>query len=122
MTGKAQIWYYGVERNRGVPTWPQFAESVRRRFGSLTRSSDAFRELIQLRHTGSVAEYREEFLGLVDRCDGVTQPQQVAFFTAGRCDPLRAVRTSSSSSRSAPNRAQIGRPTNRLSTAGKTTG
>jgi hypothetical protein len=90
MTGKAQIWYYGVERNRGVPAWTEFAESVRRRFGSLTRSNDAFRELIQLRHTGSVAEYREEFLGLVDRCDGVSEPMQLAFFTAGLRHPLRA--------------------------------
>ena len=84
--------------------------------------NNAFDELIQLQYTGSIVEYWDEFLRLLDRCDGVTQPQQVAFFTAGRCDPLRAVRTSSSSSSSAPNRAQIGRPRNRLSTAGKTTG
>lgn len=90
MTGAAQIWYYGLERNRGVPTWPQFAESVRRRFNALTFGSNAFGELLRLRHTGSVAEYREEFLGLLDRCDGVTEPQQLAFFTSGLRDPLRA--------------------------------
>ena len=90
MTGAAQIWYYGHERNNGVPTWPQFAESVRRRFAALMRRKNAFRELIQLRHTGSVAEYRDEFLGLVDRCDGVTEPMRLAFFTSGLRDPLRA--------------------------------
>lgn len=87
MTGAAQIWYSLLKHNRGVPTWPQLAESVRRRFGAPT-SGYALRELLRLRHTGSVAEYRDEFLRLLDRCDGVTEPLQVAFFTAGLRDPL----------------------------------
>jgi len=30
MEGTAQQWYYRLERNRGVPTWPQFVDFVNR--------------------------------------------------------------------------------------------
>ena len=57
MEGTAQQWYYRLERNRGVPTWPQFIDFVNRRFGPPVRSNP-LGELAHLRRTGSVSEYR----------------------------------------------------------------
>jgi len=50
MEGTAQQWYYRLERNRGVPTWPQFVDFVNRRFGPPVRSNP-LGELVHLRRT-----------------------------------------------------------------------
>jgi hypothetical protein len=46
-------------------------------------------ELIKLQCAGSVAEYLDQFLKLLAQCDGVTEQQQIAIYTAGLGDPLR---------------------------------
>jgi hypothetical protein len=51
--------------------------------------SNLLGELCHLRCTGSVDDYQAEFLTLLARCGGVTEPQQIAIFTAGLGDPLR---------------------------------
>lgn len=88
MEGTAQQWYYRLERNRGVPTWPQFVDFVNRRFGPPVRSNP-LGELAHLRRTGSVSEYQDQFLLLLARCDNVSERQQVDLFTAGLRNPLR---------------------------------
>jgi len=88
MEGTAQQWYYRLERNRGVPTWPQFVDFVNRRFGPPVRSN-TLGELAHLRRTGSVSEYQDQFLLLLARCDNVSERQQVDLFTAGLRNPLR---------------------------------
>jgi hypothetical protein len=45
--------------------------------------------LCHLRCTGSIDDYQSEFLTLLARCGGVTEPQQIAIFTTGLEDPLR---------------------------------
>jgi hypothetical protein len=92
MEGTVQQWYYRLERNRqdnnqGDPSWSQFCEFVNQRFGPPTRSNP-LGELCHLRYTGSVDDYQAEFLTLLARCGGVSEPQQIAIFTAGLGDPL----------------------------------
>ena len=45
-------------------------------------------ELTQLRRTTTIDEYQEKFLLLLARCEGVTEAQQIAIFTAGLQQPL----------------------------------
>uniref|UniRef100_A0A0A8ZMP2 Retrotransposon gag domain-containing protein n=1 Tax=Arundo donax TaxID=35708 RepID=A0A0A8ZMP2_ARUDO len=71
----AQQWYHRLERNRGVPTWQEFVAAINCRFGPPIRSNP-FGELMQLRRTGTVAEYQDRFLTLLARCDSVTEDQQ----------------------------------------------
>jgi hypothetical protein len=61
---------------------------VSRHFGPPTRSNP-LGELIKVQRTGSVAEYQDQFLKLLARCDGVTEQQQIAIYTTGLGDPLR---------------------------------
>jgi hypothetical protein len=72
----------------GDPSWSQFCEPVNQWFGPPTRSNP-LGELCYLRCTGSVDDYQAEFLTLLARCGGVSEPQQIAIFTAGLRDPLR---------------------------------
>ncbi|CAO2146506.1 unnamed protein product [Urochloa humidicola] len=88
LDGVARMWYYRLERNQGVPTWPRFVELVNLRFGPPMRSNP-LGELINVKRTGSIAEYQEQFLTHLARCDDVTEAQQTAIFTAGIGDPLR---------------------------------
>ncbi|CAO2194421.1 unnamed protein product [Urochloa humidicola] len=74
LDGTAQQWYYRLERNRGIPTWPQFVDFVTRRFGPPLRTNP-FGELAHLRRTGTVAEYQDQFLLLLARCENVTERQ-----------------------------------------------
>lgn len=88
LEGAAGQWYYRLEKNRGVPTWPDFVDGVNKRFGPPVRSNP-LGELTQLRRTGSVEEYQEQFLMLLARCEGVTEQQQIDIFTAGLLQPMR---------------------------------
>jgi hypothetical protein len=93
MEGIAQQWYYRLERNRqdsnqGDPSWSQFCELVNQRFGPPT-CSNPLGELCHLRCTGSINDYQAEFLTLLAYYGGVSEPQQIAIFTAGLEDPLR---------------------------------
>jgi hypothetical protein len=71
-----------------VPTWDRFVDLVSRRFGPPERSNP-LGELIKLQRAGSVAEFQDQFLRLLARCDDVTEQQQIAIYTAGLGDPLR---------------------------------
>jgi hypothetical protein len=88
MDGDAQQWYFRVERNQGVSSWARFTDLVSRRFGPPTRSNP-LGELIKTQPTGTVAEYVDQFLRLLARCDGIIELQQIDIFTAGLGDPLR---------------------------------
>lgn len=87
MEDAAGQWYYRLEKNRGVPTWPAFVEGVNKRFGPLVRSNP-LGELTHLRRTGSVDSYQEQFLKLPARCEGVTEQQQIDIFTTGLLQPM----------------------------------
>jgi hypothetical protein len=87
MQGVAQQWYYRLERNQGTPTWACFTKLVNQRFGPPSRSNP-LSELCHLRRQGPVADYTEAFLTHLYRCDTITEPHQVAIFTAGLGEPL----------------------------------
>jgi len=87
LDGAASQWYYRLEKNQGVPSWTQFVDGINRRFGPPLRSN-ALGELTQLRRTSTVDDYQEQFLVLLARCQDVTEPQQIAIFTAGLQQPL----------------------------------
>ena len=73
MEGAAEQWYYHLEQNRGVPTWPQFVDLVNKRFGPPVRSNP-FGELTHLRRTGTVREYEDQFLQLLVWCERLQAP------------------------------------------------
>ncbi|XP_039834312.1 uncharacterized protein LOC120695058 [Panicum virgatum] len=83
----ASQWYYKLEKNQGAPTWPQFVDAINRRFGTPLRSNP-LGELTHLCRTTTVDEYQEKFLLFLARCEGVTEAQQIAIFTAGLQQPL----------------------------------
>jgi hypothetical protein len=88
MDGDAQAWYFRLERNQGVPSWERFSDLLARRFGPPARINP-LGELIKLQRVGTVAEYTDNFLKLLARCDSITELQQIDIFTAGLGDPLR---------------------------------
>jgi hypothetical protein len=88
MQGVTQQWYYTLEHNQGTPTWARFTELVNQRFGPPSRSNP-LGELCHLRRQGSVADYTKAFLTHLSRCDTITEPHQVAIFTAGLGEPLQ---------------------------------
>ena len=83
----ASQWYYRLEQNQGIPTWTQFVDGINRRFGPPLRSNP-LGELTHLRCTTTVDEYQDKFLVLLARCEGVTESQQIAIFSAGLQQPL----------------------------------
>jgi len=87
LDGAAAQWYYRLEKNQGVPSWTQFVDGINRRFGPPLRSNP-LGELTQLHRTSTVDNYQEQFLLLLARCEDVTEPQQIAIFTAGLQQPL----------------------------------
>jgi hypothetical protein len=78
LDGDAQQWYFRLVRNQGVPTWDRLVDLVSCRSPPSARSNP-LGELIKIQSTGFVAEYQDQFLKLLTRCDG----------TAGLGDPLR---------------------------------
>jgi hypothetical protein len=65
----------------------RFSDLITRHFGP-PACSNPLGELIKLQRSGTVAEYIDQFLKLLARCDGITGLQQINIFTAGLCDPL----------------------------------
>ena len=87
LDGTAAQWYYQLERDLGIITWPRFVEFTNMRFGPPIRSN-ALGELKELHRTGTVEEYQRQFLALLCRCDNLTRQHQIDLFTAGLGQPL----------------------------------
>jgi hypothetical protein len=90
MQGTAQQWYYYLERNHGTLTWTRFTELANIRFAPPppTRSSP-LGELCHLRLDGSLNDDIDKFYQRLTRCDELSEPQQIAIFTAGLGEPLK---------------------------------
>jgi hypothetical protein len=82
MQGAAQQWYYRLERNQGTLTWTHFTELTNVCFGPPTHSNP-LGELCHLRLDGSLDDYIDKFYQRFTRCDELSEPQQIAIFTAG---------------------------------------
>lgn len=88
LTGVARQWFYQLERDEGVLTWPRFADFLNMRFGPPI-CSNPLGELAQLRRTGSVEDHQCQFLALFCSADPLSPMQQVQLFTSGLLKPLR---------------------------------
>ncbi|CAL4917571.1 unnamed protein product [Urochloa decumbens] len=87
LKGVAAQWYFQMERDFGIVSWPRFVEFVTLRFGPPI-SSNALGELKALHRTSSVEDYQRHFLALLCRCDQLGPRQQIDLFTAGLGQPL----------------------------------
>uniref|UniRef100_A0A0A9C712 Retrotransposon gag domain-containing protein n=1 Tax=Arundo donax TaxID=35708 RepID=A0A0A9C712_ARUDO len=76
-----------VEREEGTPSWRRFAELVNLRFRPPLRANP-LGELVACRRTGSVSDYQEQFLTLLNRAGLLTEPQQIQLFTVGLQSPM----------------------------------
>jgi hypothetical protein len=86
--GCRQQWYYKMERNQGIPTWPRFSQLANQRFGPPTRSNP-LGELCHLRLQGSVVDDTEAFLTHLSRCNTLTEQHRIAIFNIGLGEPLK---------------------------------
>jgi hypothetical protein len=88
LEGAAIEWYYALERDYDVITWPRFEELVNMRFDPPVRTN-GLADLKELQRTDMVDEYQRQFLTLLCCCDDMAPRQQVQMFTAGLGEPLR---------------------------------
>lgn len=88
MTGAAQHWYYMLERDVGVVSWPQFKLLCQQRFGPAV-GVNHLSELARLPFGGSVDAYQEAFLAKMAHAGTLTPSQQVQLFTGGLPDAIR---------------------------------
>jgi len=88
MEGAAQDWYYRLEQNHGAPTWPDFVDKIQRAFGTPARSNP-LGALMKLRRTGTVEEYKAQFLPMLARCRPLQEQDQIDIFTGGLRNPLQ---------------------------------
>ncbi|WVZ92138.1 hypothetical protein U9M48_038225 [Paspalum notatum var. saurae] len=87
LDGMAAQWYYQMESEFGVVSWPRFVDFVNMRFGPPIRSN-SLGELKTLVRSGSIEDYQRQFLALLCRCSNLTPQHQVDLFTAGLGQPL----------------------------------
>jgi hypothetical protein len=88
LEGAAAKWYYTLERDHGILSWPRFSDFVNMRFGPPLRTNGMV-ELKDLRRTGTVDKYTRQFSLLICRCNDLSMAQQVNMFTAGLGEPLQ---------------------------------
>ncbi|XP_010264784.1 PREDICTED: uncharacterized protein LOC104602705 [Nelumbo nucifera] len=88
LTEEAQLWFYRLEQEEPGLGWAQFKSYCLLRFGP-PLTSNPLGELINLKQTGTVAEYQRQFQTLLARASFVRPDQQVDMFTAGLSEPLR---------------------------------
>ncbi|KAF8658447.1 hypothetical protein HU200_058898 [Digitaria exilis] len=89
MQSAASQWYYHLTKNLGTtPSWAEFVDAVNKRFFGPPVRSNMLGELTQLRRTGTVADYQDQFLKLLARCPDVSERQQIDIFTAGLQLPM----------------------------------
>jgi hypothetical protein len=74
LKGAAVEWYYTLERDYSVVTWPRFEELLNMSFDPPLRTN-GLAYLKELRRTDTVDEYQRQFLTLLCRSDDMTSQQ-----------------------------------------------
>jgi hypothetical protein len=74
LDGIVAEWYYALEWDVGLITWPCFTAFVNMRFGPPLRAN-GLADLKDLRWTGTMEEYQCQFLTLLCCCDDMTPLQ-----------------------------------------------
>nr|KAJ0227961.1 hypothetical protein LSAT_V11C100028230 [Lactuca sativa] len=88
LQGKESDWYRNLRRMKGRPTWNEFAEECKIRFGP-PMSMNPLGELTQLRQTGTVEDYCASFESLLGKTTRVTPEQSMLYFCAGLINVIR---------------------------------
>jgi hypothetical protein len=74
LEGAATEWYYALERDHGILSWPHFSNFVNMRFGPPLQTN-GMAELKDLCRMGTVDEYTRQFSLLLCRCNDLSMPQ-----------------------------------------------
>lgn len=80
-------WYYQMERDFGMVSWPCFVEFANLRFGPPI-SSNSVSEIKALVRIGTMDEYSRRFLALPSWCDDLSTQTAIDIYTAGMGQPL----------------------------------
>jgi hypothetical protein len=88
MTGAAQQWYYMLERDVGMSTWPHFKDLCHQRFGP-AMGVNHLADLARITFRSSVDEYIESFQNRLAHAGYLTPEQQTHLFTGGLPDHIR---------------------------------
>lgn len=87
LDGTAAEWYYQMERDFGMISWPRFVEFVNLRFGPPIRTNSVA-EIKALVRTSTVEEYSRRYLALLSRCDNLSTQTAIDLYTGGLGQPL----------------------------------
>lgn len=86
LDGAAADWYYQMDRDFCLISWPRFVDFVNLRFGPPI-PSNSLGEIKALQRTGTV-DYSRRFLALLSRCEELTMQHKIDLFTGGLGQPL----------------------------------
>lgn len=86
--GAAAGWTQSVDSRLKYASWQEFVSLVMDRFGRDQHES-VLRQFFRLRQTGPVAEYVEQFMGLVDHLTAYGQSSDPLYYTTRFIDGLR---------------------------------
>lgn len=87
LDGTAAEWYYQMERDFGMVSWPRFVEFVNLRFGPPI-GSNSIGEIKALFCTSTVEEYSRRYLALLSHCDHLSTRTKIDLYTGGVGQPL----------------------------------
>jgi hypothetical protein len=88
MTGAAQYWYFMLERDAGVVSWPHFKALCQQRFGP-AMGVNHLADLARIPFCNSVDEYIESFQARLAHTSYLTLVQQARLFSGGVPDHIR---------------------------------
>jgi hypothetical protein len=88
LEGAVAEWYYALEWDHGILSWPHFSDFVNMRFRPPLHTN-GMAELKDLRRMDTVDEYTHQFSLLLCHCNDLSMAQQVNMFAAGLGEPLR---------------------------------
>jgi len=81
LDGITTKWYYQMDHDFGMVSWPRFVEFVNLRFGPPIRTNSVG-EIKALVRTGTV-EYSRRFLALLSRCDNLSTWTTIDLYIGG---------------------------------------
>jgi hypothetical protein len=89
LDGTTAEWYYQMERDFGMVSWPHFVDFVNLRFGPPI-CTNSIAEIKALVRTGTVEDYSRHFFALLARCDNLAPRTVIDLYTGGLGQPLLA--------------------------------
>lgn len=84
----AHSWFYQLERDEGMISWPVFKHYCSMRFGPAIRTN-TLGAIKHLQQNDTLAQYQQDFTGLLCHAIGLSRTHQIELFTAGLKEPIR---------------------------------